>query len=52
MGQKKKDRSMVSATDRRSKQNGAGRNSAKSRPDVPSTPENKAATGKQINSPR
>jgi hypothetical protein len=52
MGQKKKDRNMVSATDRRKTQHGAGRNSTKSRPDVPSTPANKAATGKQVRSPR
>jgi hypothetical protein len=31
MGQKKKDRNMRSAEDRREKQNGAGRNSAKTR---------------------
>jgi hypothetical protein len=34
---------------RRAKRNSAGRGeSSKTRPDVPSTPENKAATGKQI----
>ena len=52
MGRKKKDRSMVSAEDRRTKQNAAGPNSRKTRPDVPSTPENKAATGKQVRSAR
>jgi hypothetical protein len=52
MGQKKKDRNMVSAADRRTKQNSAGRNSAKTRSDVPSTRANKAATGKQVRSAR
>jgi hypothetical protein len=52
MGQKKKDRSMVSATDRRTKQKSTGRNSAKTRNDVPSTHANKAATGKQVRSSR
>ena len=52
MGQKKKDRSMVSASDRRAKQNSTGKNSAKTRNDVPSTRANKAATGKQIRSSR
>jgi len=49
---KKKKRNMVSATDRREKQNATGRNSAKTRNDVPSTRGNKAATGKQIKSAR
>jgi hypothetical protein len=52
MGMKKKDRNMVSAQDRRTKQNSAGTNSRKTRPDVPSTPANKAATGKQVRSSR
>ena len=52
MGQKKKDRSMVSATDRRSKQNSTGRNSAKTRNDVPSTRMTQAATGKHVRSGR
>lgn len=52
MGRKKKDRNMVSATDRREKQNATGRNSAKTRNDVPSTHANKAATGKQVRSTR
>ena len=52
MGQKTKERSMVSAADRREKQNSTGRNSAKSRNDVPSTRANKAATGKQVRSSR
>lgn len=49
---KKKMRNMRSAEDRRQTQNGAGPNSRKSRPDVPSTPANKAATGKQSASKR
>ena len=52
MGQKKKERNMVSAMDRRTKQNSTGRNSAKTRNDVPSTRANKAATGKQVRSSR
>jgi hypothetical protein len=44
---KKKHRSMVSAVDRRQKQNSTGPNSRKTRNDVKSTPANKAATGKQ-----
>ena len=52
MGQKKKDRNMVSAGDRRTKQNATGRNSAKTRNDVPSTRANKAASGKQVRSAR
>ena len=48
MGQKKKDRNMASAQDRRTKQNSAGPNARKTRPDVPSTPANKAASGKQV----
>ena len=52
MGQKKKERSMVSAHDRRKKQNATGPNSRKTRNDVPSTPKNKAATGKQVRSGR
>jgi hypothetical protein len=52
MGQKKKQRSMVSAADRRTKQNATGRNSAKTRSDVPSTRANKAASGKQVRSSR
>ena len=50
MGMKKKDRNMVSAEARRQKQNSAGANKGKTRPDVPSTPENKAMTGKQTGS--
>jgi len=52
MGQKKKDRNMVSAVDRRTKQNSTGPNAGKTRPDVPSTRANKAASGKQNNSAR
>lgn len=52
MGQKKKDRNMISATDRRTRQNTTGANSGKTRPDVPSTPANKAASGKQTKSAR
>jgi hypothetical protein len=52
MGQKKKERSMVSAADRRQKQNATGRNSAKTRNDVPSTRANKAASGKRVRSSR
>ena len=52
MGQKKKLRSRVTEEDRRLKQNTAGKNSSKTRPDVPSTQANKAASGKQNNSPR
>jgi hypothetical protein len=48
MGQKKKNRNMISAVDRRTKQNSAGPNAGKTRPDVPSTRANKAASGKQI----
>jgi hypothetical protein len=43
---KKKLRSMRSAEDRRRKQNTAGSNRGKTRPDVPSTPENKKWSGK------
>ena len=50
MGQKKKNRSMVSATDSREKQNSTGRNSTKTRNDVPKTRANQAATGKQVRS--
>lgn len=53
MGQKKKNHNMVSAEDRRSKQNTHGQGGGKkTRPDVPSTPANKAMSGKQVNSPR
>jgi hypothetical protein len=53
MGQKKKGRNMVSAEDRRSKQNSTGRGGGKkTRNDVPSTQANKAMSGKQVNSPR
>ena len=52
MGQMKKERRMVSAADRRSKQNSSGRNSAKTRNHIPSTRANKAASGKQIRSAR
>jgi len=52
MGQKKKERSLVSAVDRRTKENSTGRNSTKTRNDVPSTRANKAATGKQVRSSR
>jgi hypothetical protein len=44
---KKKQRSMVSAPDRRKTQNTTGPNSRKTRNDVPSTRSNKAATGKR-----
>ena len=44
---KKKLRSSVSEEDRRVKQKSAGPNRGKTRPDVPSTPRNKAASGKQ-----
>jgi hypothetical protein len=44
---KKKLRSRVTEEDRRIHQNSAGQNRGKTRPDVPSTHENKAATGKQ-----
>jgi len=43
---------MVSASDRRTKQNSTGRNSAKTRNDVPSTRAHKAASGKQVRSAR
>lgn len=49
---KKKERSMVSAEDRRQTQNTAGSNRGKTRPDVPSTQHNKAASGKQHRSSR
>ena len=52
MGQKKKQRNMVSAHDRREKQNSTGRNSAKSRNDVPATEATKAASGKQVRQSR
>jgi hypothetical protein len=44
----KKHRPGSRDTTRRSTQRGAGENSRKTRPDVPSTPANKAATGKQV----
>jgi hypothetical protein len=43
---KKKLRSRVTEEDRRSTQNSTGTNSRKTRNDVPSTPGNKAASGK------
>ena len=45
---KKKLRSRVTEEDSRTKQNGAGPSSRKTRNDVPSTPANKAASGKQV----
>jgi hypothetical protein len=45
---KKKKRNMISAPDRRQKQNSTGPNSRKTRNDVKSTPANKAATGKRV----
>ena len=48
---KKKLRSRVTEEDSRN-QGGAGPNKRKSRPDVPSTPANKAATGKQVHGRR
>jgi hypothetical protein len=45
---KKKKRSMVSAVDRRQKQNTTGPNSRKTRNDVKSTRANKAASGKRV----
>ena len=44
---KKKLRSRVTEEDSRTKQKSAGPNRGKTRPDVPSTQANKAATGKQ-----
>ena len=52
MGRKKKDRSMVSAQDRRTKQNATGPAARKTRNDVPSTRANKSATGKRVRSDR
>ena len=49
---KKKDRNRVSEEDTRSHQNAAGPNRGKTRPDVPSTKANKAATGKQTSNLR
>jgi hypothetical protein len=49
---KKKLRSRVTEEDRRTKQNAAGPNRGKTRPDVPSTPANKAASGKQTTGQR
>ncbi len=49
---KKKFRSRVSEEDRRSTQNGAGPNRGKTRPDVPSTHDNKVMTGKQVSNNR
>ena len=49
---KKKLRSRVTEEDRRTTQNGAGPNRRKTRPDVPSTPANKAATGKHVHGDR
>jgi len=45
---KKKLRSRVTEDDRHTKQNATGPNSKKTRPDVPATKANKAASGKQI----
>jgi hypothetical protein len=44
----KKHRPGSRDTESRTKQNGAGANRGKTRPDVPSTNANKAATGKQV----
>jgi hypothetical protein len=44
----KKHRPGVRETNSRTKQSGAGSNRGKTRPDVPSTTANKAATGKQV----
>lgn len=44
----KKHRPGVRETNRRTRQHGAGENRGKTRPDVPSTRANKAATGKQV----
>jgi hypothetical protein len=44
----KKKRPESRAGDRRTAQHGAGPNSRKTRPDVPSTRANKAATGKLV----
>ncbi len=52
MGQKKKNRSRVSEEDRRNTQNGAGANKRKTRNDVPTTHDNKVASGKQHDSAR
>ena len=49
---KKKLRSRVTEEDSRTRQNSAGPNKGKTRPDVPSTPANKAATGKQTSNVR
>ncbi|HEV7300853.1 MAG TPA: hypothetical protein VGN72_15915 [Tepidisphaeraceae bacterium] len=49
---KKKLRNRVSEEDSRQKQNSAGPSKGKTRPDVPSTPANKAATGKQTSNLR
>jgi hypothetical protein len=49
---KKKLRSRVTEVDRREHQNAAGPNKGKTRPDVPSTKANKAATGKQTSNLR
>lgn len=49
---KKKYRSRVSEEDRRITQNGAGANRGKTRPDVPSTHDNKVMTGKQVSNNR
>ena len=48
MDLKKKDRIMLSAADRRAKQNTPGRNSAKTRNYVPATRVFRAASGKQV----
>jgi hypothetical protein len=45
---KKKLRSRMTEEDSRQQQNGAGANKGKTRPDVPSTKANKAASGKQV----
>ena len=49
---KKKLRSRVTEEDRRIHQNSTGPNSRKTRNDVPTTPSNKAASGKQTSSAR
>ena len=52
MGQKKKNRSMVSAEDRRQKQNSTGKNSTKTRSDAPASRAQKAAAGNRMRSRR
>ena len=49
---KKKFRSRVTEVDNRITQNAAGANRGKTRSDVPSTPQNKASSGKQTSNLR